>query len=61
MNGKAKGQKNGIELQFDLDEPPQKVWRASNQHCGISGKLVAERRISRSRPGHYHIWRGSPL
>lgn len=50
-DGKAKEQKNGIELEFDLNEPPQKVWRASNQHSRISGKLVAERRISRSRPG----------
>ncbi|MEI1252455.1 SRPBCC family protein [Rhizobium aouanii] len=27
-DGKAKEQKDGIELEFDLDEPPQKVWRA---------------------------------
>lgn len=26
--GKATEQKDGIELEFDLDEPPHKVWRA---------------------------------
>lgn len=26
--GKARERKDGIELEFDLDEPPQKVWRA---------------------------------
>ena len=24
----AEAPKNGIELEYDLDEPPQKVWRA---------------------------------
>jgi uncharacterized protein YndB with AHSA1/START domain len=28
IDGKATEQKDGIELEFDLDEPPQKVWRA---------------------------------
>ncbi|MBP1846198.1 uncharacterized protein YndB with AHSA1/START domain [Rhizobium petrolearium] len=27
-DGKTKRPNNGIELEFDLDEPPQKVWRA---------------------------------
>ncbi|MBY4610617.1 hypothetical protein K6M90_23535 [Rhizobium sp. 9T] len=27
-DGKATEQKDGIQLEFDLDEPPQKVWRA---------------------------------
>lgn len=26
--GKAEEQDNGVELEFDLDDPPQKVWRA---------------------------------
>jgi len=26
--GKTEEQKNGIELEYELDEPPQKVWRA---------------------------------
>ncbi len=27
-DGKTKEQKNGIELEYELNEPPQKVWRA---------------------------------
>ncbi|PYE88710.1 SRPBCC family protein [Phyllobacterium leguminum] len=27
-NAETEEQKDGIELEFDLDEPPQKVWRA---------------------------------
>lgn len=27
-DGKIKERNNGIEMEFDLDEPPQKVWRA---------------------------------
>ena len=27
-NGKIKEQKNDIELEYELNEPPQKVWRA---------------------------------
>ncbi|AMD60386.1 hypothetical protein AWN88_19575 [Agrobacterium tumefaciens] len=27
-DGKTEEQKNGIELSYDLNEPPQKVWRA---------------------------------
>lgn len=27
-DGKTEGKKDGIELEYDLDESPQKVWRA---------------------------------